>query len=145
MIHYLADPQKQYEGNVIHTVVAEPISMDGLDEEEGLTLLRDIMATWYFLLMEKYGQTTRKELLGEFATADEAWESYLSMHTGCVPYYDKEIELCADYRPKRIVRAEDVWQQVADIKNIHAGNAVYVRYARELVARERRRDFQRRF
>ncbi|MBO5198283.1 MAG: 1-acyl-sn-glycerol-3-phosphate acyltransferase [Lachnospiraceae bacterium] len=145
VIHYLADPHKKYKGNVIHTVIADPISMDGLDEKEGQTLLRDTMATWYYLLMEKYGQTTREELLAGFDTADDAWESYMAMHTGCVKYYDREIELCADYRPKQSVRPEDVWQSIASIRNIHAGNAIHVKYARELVAREKRRDFQRRF
>ena len=145
VIHYLADPHKKYKGNVIHTVIADPISMDGLDEKEGQTLLRDTMATWYYLLMEKYGQTTREELLAGFDTADDAWESYMAMHTGCVKYYDREIELCADYRPKQSVRPEDVWQSIASIRNIHAGNAIHVKHARELVAREKRRDFQRRF
>lgn len=145
VIHYLAAPHKKYEGNVIHTVVADPISMEGLTEKEGLALLRDTMATWYFLLMEKYGQTTREELLAGFDSADDAWEDYIAMHTGCVKYYDKEIELYADYRPKHIVRPEEVWQSVANIQNVHAGNIAHVRYARQLVARERRRDFQRRF
>lgn len=145
VIHYLADPHKKYEGNVIHTVIADPISMEGLDEQNGLALLRDTMATWYYYLMEKYGQSTREELLDGFKTADDAWESYMAMHTGCVKYYDREIELCADYRPKQVIRPEDVWQNVADIQNFHAGNAAHVKYARELVEREKRRDFQRRF
>ena len=145
IIHYLADPHKKYKGNVIHTVVADPISMEGLTEREGLALLRDTMATWYFLLMEKYGRTTREELLAGFETADDAWEAYIAMHTGCVPYYDRKIELSADYRPKHIVRPEDVWRSVADIQNVHAGNADHVRYAKEVIARERKRDYQRRF
>ena len=145
VIHYLADPHKKYEGNVIHTVVADPISMESLSEQEGLELLRDTMATWYFLLMEKYGQSTRKDVLNGFETADEAWEDFISMHTAAVEYYDKEAECFADYRPKHIARPEDVWQSVADIQNIHAGNIALVKYAKELVARERRRDFQRRF
>lgn len=145
IIHYLADPHKKYEGNVTHTVIADPISMEGLTEKEGLALLRDTMATWYFLMMEKYGQATRQELLDGFETADDAWDAYMAMHTGCVKYYDREIELCADYRPKDIVRPEDVWQSVADIQNVNAGNAAHVQYARELVAREKRQDFQRRY
>lgn len=145
VIHYLADPHKKYEGNVIHTVIADPISMEGLDEEAGQALLRDTMAAWYFRLMERYGQSTREELLNGFETADDAWESYMAMHTGLVPYYDREIELCADYRPKHILRPEDVWQTVANIQNIHAGNIIHVNYAKELTAREGRRDVQRRF
>lgn len=145
VIHYLAEPHKKYDANVIHTIIADSISMDGLDEQEGQALLRDTMATWYYLLMEKYGQTTREKLLNEFENSDAAWEDYISMHTGCVKYYDKDIERCADYRPKHIVRPEDVWQSVANIQNINIVNVSHIIYAKELVSRERRRDFQRRF
>ena len=103
------------------------------------------MATWYYLLMEKYGQTTREELLHGFETTDDAWESYLAMHTGCVKYYDKEIELRADYRPKDIVRPEDVWQPIADITEQTVENVHHVCYARQLIRREKRRDYQRRY
>ena len=145
VVHYLADPHKRYRGNVIHTVVADPISMEGLTEQEGRERLRDAMATEYFLLMEKYGRTTRAELLAGFGSADEAWESYLAAHIGAVPYYDREVELCADYRPRSVTRPEDVWQSVAKIRHIHPGNADHVAFARGLVEREKQRDFQRRF
>lgn len=145
VIHYLADPHQKYEGNVIHTVVADPISMEGLTEEEGLALLRNSMATWYYLLMKKYGQSSRQELLAEYDTADEAWDAYIQMHTGCVSYYDKEIEQSADYRPKRIVRPEDVWKSVAEIRTVTAENIKHVCYAKMVVEREQNRDFQRRY
>ena len=145
VVHYLADPDKKYRGNVIHTVIGDPISMAGLSEQEGLALLRDTMATWYFLLMEKYGRTTRKELLGRYSSADEAWEAHLALTTGGVKYYDREIELCADHRPRDIVRPEEVWQRVAEIAAVSGETARHVRYARQMVAREGRRDFQRRF
>lgn len=145
VIHYLADPHQKYEGNVIHTVVADPISMEGLTEEEGLALLRDSMASWYYLLMKKYGQSSRQELLGEYDTADDAWDAYIQMHTGCVKYYDKEIEQSADYRPKRIVRPEDVWKSIAEIQTVTAENIKHVCYAKMVVEREQNRDFQRRY
>lgn len=145
VIHYLADPHKKYDGNVIHTVVADPISMEGLNEKEGLALLRDTMATWYYLLMEKYGTSTRSELLEGFDSADAAWDEYLAIHTGAVDYYDREIELCADFRPKDVTRPEDVWRSVADIKNIRTENIAHIKYARELLAQEQRRNFQRKF
>lgn len=59
--------------------------------------------------------------------------------------FDLEIELCADYQPKDIIRSENVLQSVADIQNVYAGNASHVQYARTLVAREKCQDFQRRF
>ncbi len=145
VIHYLADPQKKYKTNLIHTVVADPISVEGLSEAEGLSYIRDTMATWYFLLMERYGQTTREALLGEYATANDAWEGFMQIHTSRVAYYDREIETCADYRPRRVVRPEGVWQAVADIQRVHSGNIGHVHYARQLLQQETRRDFQRRF
>lgn len=145
VIHYLRDAHEKYRGNVIHTVVADPISMEGLTEQEGLALLRDTMATWYYLMMEKYGRSTRAEILSGFGTADDAWESYIAMHTGAIPYYDRDIELTADYRPRHIVRPEDVFRPIAAIETITAANAHHVRHARQLVAREERRDFQRRY
>lgn len=119
--------------------------MQGLSEEDGIILLRDTMATWYYLMMEKYQKTTRDELLEGYETADDAWEAYMAMHTGCVKYYDKEIELCADFRSRDKIQPENVWESVANIKNISAKNICYVQYAKELIARERKRDYQRRF
>lgn len=145
VIHYLADPHKKYPGNVIHTVVADPIRVDNLEEAEALELLRDTMATWYFLLMEKYGRSTRAELLEGFRNAEEAWEHFLTQHVGAITYYDKEIELIADYRPKTAIRPETVWQAVAKIRNITPANAAHAAHAHRLIAQEIRRDFQRRF
>lgn len=145
VIHYLRDPHKKYKENVIHTVVADPISVEGLNEKEALELLRDTMATWHFLLMERYGRASREEALEGHHSADEAWDSYISMHTGCVEYYDREIELKGDYRPKTVVRPADVWSPIAEIRDVNAKNIRHIRYAQELVRRERYRDFQRRY
>lgn len=145
VIHYLADPHKKYPGNVIHTVVADPISMEGLTEEEGLDLMRDTMATWYYLMMKKYGQSTRKELLGGHSTANDAWDSYIQMHIGGVKFYDKEIEQVADYRPKQIVRPENVFEPISNIhpKNISAHNIKIVLAAKEIVREAKENDYQR--
>jgi len=145
VVHYLADPHKRYKGNVIHTVVAEPISMEGLTEEKGLRLLRDTMASWYYLMMERYGKSSRAELLNGQDNADDAWENYIAMHTGLIRYYDREIELNADFRPKSIPRPEEVWRPIAEITKITPENAGHVYYAQRLIAQEERRDFQRRF
>lgn len=138
VIHYLADPHKKYKDNVIHTVVADPVSIEGLSEKGGMELLRDTMATWYYRLMERYGQSTRCELMEGFTNSDDAWESYIAMHTGKVKYYDREIELNADFRPRSIVRSEDVWKPIAEIKELTQENIDYVCYACRLVAQEKR-------
>lgn len=72
-------------------------------------------------------------------------DDYMTMHTGYQKYYDKEIELCADYRPKDIVRPEEVWASIACIRNVHAGNILHIQYVKALILQEQRRAFQRRF
>ncbi len=84
-------------------------------------------------------------MLEGHGSADTAWDSYIAMHTGIVQYYDREIELKADFRPKSITRPEEVWRPVAAIENLTPENADHVRYARQLVVREEKRDFQRRY
>lgn len=134
IVHYLADPLSKED--VIHTVVGEPISMEGLTEAEGLALLRDTMATWYYLMMEHYGRSTRSQVLRGYETADEAWDAFCAAHAKQVEYYDREIELKADYRPKGQVEPEEVWKPVAE-----AGHP----WAIGLVEAERRRNCQRRY
>ena len=145
VIHYLADPHKKEKGNVIHTVIADPISMDVFTEKEGLSVLRDTMATWYYLMMERYGRTTRQQLLSKSSYADEAWEKYIAMHVGKVRYYDREIELKADYRPREIIRPIDVWRPIAELDDLSPSKADHVHYARQLVNMEELRDVQHRY
>lgn len=145
VVHYIRNTDDPSPENVLHTVVDEPLRLDDLSEKDALSLLRDTMATWYYLMMERYGQTTRQELLEGFSSSDEAWESYLAMHTGKIPYYDKEIETTADYRPKSTVLAQNVYGPIADIQNITPENARAVADAIRIVGQARRLDFQRRF
>lgn len=74
-----------------------------------------------------------------------AWEQELTARVEIADWYDKEIELCADYRPKGIVRPEQVWQIFADIENVTLQNARFIAYARNMVDEQRQQDFQRRF
>ena len=60
-------------------------------------------------------------------------------------YYDSSIEKTADYRPKDKVRCEDVFANVANIRNINSSNVNDVLYARELVRQRKKEDIQRRF
>lgn len=143
VIHYLANPHKKYKENVIHTLVGNPISMDALSEKEGLELIRNTMATWYYLMMERYGHTTREKLIEGFDSADEAWNSYIAMHTESIKYYDLEIELKADYRPNDIVRPENVYKSISEINNVSPINADHVAFAQQIVSSEKKRDFQR--
>lgn len=131
--------------NVIHTVVDEPLRLDDLPEKEALSLLRDRMATWYYLMMERYGQSTRQDLLSDFGSSEEAWEDYIAEHTRPIYYYDKEIEFSADCRPRDIPLPQDVYRQVADIERITPDNASVVAAAVRIVGQARKRDVQRRY
>lgn len=59
--------------------------------------------------------------------------------------YDREIELCADYRSKNIIRPEEVWRAVAEIKMPKRNNVLDIAYARQIIETARTIDFQRRF
>lgn len=144
IVHYIRDATCQEANNPIHTVIDDPIQIDDLSQEVALNRLRDVMATWYWLMMEAYGQSSHAALRkGMSQTA--AWELELSQRLKTVDRYDEEIELHADYRPKSIVRPESVWQSIAEIDHITYQNAAQVAHSVGLVAELHRQDFQRRF
>ena len=143
VIHYIREPHEASKDVKIYTVYGNPVSFEGLTEEEGIRALRDEISTWYYLLMEKYGQSTRKEVLGD-RDPMEYWDEYINIHRiTCNDYFDYDYELRADYRPKDIIRPETVWQSVAEIKNITPANAAHVLYAQKVVKTETDNDIMR--
>lgn len=145
VIHYLRDLGLPGKDNCIHTVVDDPIRIDDLSEKAGLEYLRDTMATWHYLLIERYGKSTRKETLGETENTVEAWEICLKRLRNTMDYYDPEIELCADYRPNDIIQPESVWKSISEIKSLSPYNVCHVIYAIALMEQRAIEDFQRRF
>lgn len=144
VVHYLKDVTTKSKKEKIHTVIDDPMSITHLNEEDGLRLLRDKIATWIYLMMEKYGKTTREETLNGL-THDEYWESVLKGLIKTALFYDLEIELKADYRPRSKVRPEDVYENIANIENITRENVLEVEHAKTLVKKKKNIDFQRRF
>lgn len=65
--HYLIDPTRQIfpkELNTIHTVVDDPIDLTKFPSEKvALNYLRDVISSWYSLMMQKYGRMSRKDLI----------------------------------------------------------------------------------
>lgn len=145
IVHYINDSTQKSKNNVIHTVIDDPIDISQMSEKEALIKLRDTLGTWYYLMMEKYGKCTREELLCGFSNSQEAWEYQLRERVSGVQRYDSEIELNADYRPKDIIRPEDVFAPIADITDITKENVGHVVYAKKLVKTMKMNDFQRRF
>lgn len=60
VVHYVSDYSEKATDNIIRTVVDDPFSIDTLSEKEALDLIRDRLATWHYLMMEKYGKTSRE-------------------------------------------------------------------------------------
>ena len=163
--HYMRDCSDiKNINNPIHTVIDEPIKIDDLSEKAALEYIRDVICTWYYLMMEKYGQSTRDEELKGFSSSHEAWEYHLKERRSTVDYYDESIELNADYRPKEIIRPEDVWAPIAELKQhelspVEMAKSIYINkkafdkgycdtekeYAKKLIHQLKLEDYQRRF
>lgn len=145
VVHYIRDCTNQEKNNPIHTVVDDPIRIDDLSERAALELVREVLGTWFWLMMEVYGKSTRVEIMRGFATATEAWEQSLADRLKTVDWYDTEIEYCADYRPKWKIDPRDVWRAIADIQTPEKCNITDIEYSRRLIQQNTINDFQRRF
>ena len=153
IVHYLRDKGPKTLKNkinptkddIIHTVVDDAIKIDDLSEKAALEYLRDVMATWLYLLIEKYGSISREVLIGNHEDSISALEEKLQHNLSTMDYYDSDIEKHSDYRPKDKVRPEDVFENIANIENINVNNVNDVVYAQKLVRQRKREDIQRRF
>lgn len=143
MIHHIDDPTYSIKDNKIHTLIDNPVSFEDTTTEAAKGLLRDIMASDYYSILEKYGKDDRKNLIGAFSSSEEAWDDQLRKRRLTADRYDTEIETSADYRDKKIIRPEDVYSSIADA-SITTANASHVMVAKKLVKRARSNDFQRR-
>lgn len=144
VIHYIKDKTENTSTDLIHTVIDDPISFEGMNEKEGLEYLRDILATWYYLMMERYGNSTYVEELKEYNNSQEAWEQMLKNRVNTADRYDTPIEISADYRSKNITRLENVYEKIANL-NITKENVIEVEYAKQLIKEIKTNDYQRRF
>lgn len=144
MIHHIDDPTYSVENNKIHTLLDNPISFEDMPTEEAKKVLRDIMASNYYSILEKYSQDERKNLLSGFSSSEEAWDEQLRKRRLTADRYDVEIETSADYRDKKIIRPEDVYSKVAEAP-ITPRNASHVMAAKQLIKKTKYNDFQRRY
>lgn len=145
IIHYIKDPTCHSSENEIHTVIDDAVRIDDMSERAALEHLREIMGTWYYLMMEKYGKSTRKIETTGFPNSSLAWEYQLVERIKPVERYDKEIEFSADYHSKEYVNPLTVWKDIASVKHISPENAAQIAYARRWWELLKRDDFQHRF
>lgn len=146
IVHYISNTHKPGKENPIHTIVDDPIILDGMSQKEGVEYVRTRMLSWYWKLIEKYGKTTRKELLDGYDSSTEAWEDELTERVKTADKYDLEIEISADKVKKDDLLKEqlEVWETIANLK-ITKENAKEVVEAKKLVKELKRNDFQHRF
>lgn len=162
--HYIKDPTRGIlpnKLNPIHTVVDEPIDLTQYSEKSGLTYLRDVISTWYYLMMEKYGKMTREELINEYQkraifygvnpeefeqrplTTAEIGSLYNMDLKRTVVSYDRSTEIISDFRSEDIIRPEEAFQEISQIQDSnHVQDALY---AKKLIKDRKYEDYQRRY
>ena len=146
IVHYIKDPTltTPKDDNSFHTVVDNAIDISNMTEEEALELITEKFSTWNYLMMEKYGKSTREELLNGFYNSQKAWDEQLRLRLLTADKYDSIIETCADYRPRGIVLPEDVFGNIANLE-ITKDNLFEVIGAKKIVKTAKENDFQRKY
>lgn len=163
--HYLVDPTHSIISdkiNPIHTVVDNPIDLTKFPSEKAaLSYLRDVISSWYYLMMEKYGKMSREELFHLYEqrainygvapeeliekplTAAEIGTLYNMDLRSTVSNYDTSAEIISDYHDKSIAKPEEVFSPIANIKSPVCSSNVLE--AKKLVRERTYEDYQHRF
>ena len=146
IVHYIKDPTLtiEKEDNPFHTVIDNPIDVNGKSEQEILELISEKFDTWHFLMMEKYGKSTREELLEGFDNSEDAWDEQLRLRISTADKYDSIIEKSADYRSKNVVLADEVFSAIAELE-MTPQNFTEVIAAKKIVKTAKNNDFQRKY
>ena len=112
MIHYKKELHLLEKDDYIHTIVDNMINFSNTPEKEAIQQLRDKMATWVYLMMEKYCTSTdkdgktnhfvsRDDLISGYSDANDYWEAMVRKRVAPVrKFYDSEIETSAEYLTK---------------------------------------------
>lgn len=148
VINYVGDitqNKKVKKNNPVHIVVDDPIDISLYDQEEGIQVLRDKIATWYWLMMEKYGKTTRSELLKSYNCDDtlKIWEYVLEESEKNIIAIDSKAERNAVFKKKNIINSKDVFEPISKL-SLTKSNIIEVINAKKIVDSETRNDFQNR-
>ena len=100
------------EGKDIYSKVLDAVDICQCEKQEGLTVLRDLMATAKYELMEEYSKISRTDI----GNAKEYWDNFLDdLVNQMFPYYDYEIENSSQYIDKNEITYLQVF---AHLKNI---------------------------
>lgn len=88
------------EGNDVYSKVCDAVDICQYERQEGLTVLRDLMATAKYELMEKHSKISRANI----GNAEEYWNNFLDdLVDQMLPFYDYEIENSSQFIDKNEV------------------------------------------
>lgn len=111
IVHY-QESFSQKKDITRHIVVDDPIDISSMSEKEALVYLRDIYAYWYYLMMEKYGKSTREQELSGLSFVD-AWESQLKNRP--LNRCDSEVDRRADYVSFSVEEQMKAWKDISSL------------------------------
>lgn len=85
------------EGKDVYSKVCDPFDICVYERQEGLTVLRDLMATAKYELMEEHSQISRTDI----GNGKTYWNNFLDdLVNQMLPFYDYEIENFSQYIDK---------------------------------------------
>ncbi len=135
IVHYKENTLSSSKDDIIHTVVDDPIDVSNMSQEEALTVLKDTYAYWKYLMMERYGQSTRAKELGEYVDSNLYWEDQLKNRPR--GRYDDKVEKATLYFEKDYY---DVLEKISAL-DVTPENVLLVEDAKKLV----KSNYQKRF
>ena len=107
------------EGEHIYSKVCEPFDICEYDKQDGLDMLRDLMATAKYELMEEHSKISREEI----GNAKNYWENEMNeLVNSMLPFYDFEIENNSQFIDKNDVTYDDAFEHLYSV-NPNTNNA----------------------
>lgn len=100
------------EGKDVYSKVGEPFDICLYEKQEGLDILRGLMATAKYELMEKYSSIGRAEI----GDAKTYWQKEMDeLVDSMLPFYDFEIENSSQYIDKSETTCEQAFEHISMI------------------------------
>lgn len=96
------------KANISYAIMEDAIDICKYDEQEGLEVLRDTLATLKWELMESYAQDTRDNVL-QRKTPQQYWDDYINFLISQADYYDYKVENSAEFIDKRVTTSAEAF------------------------------------
>lgn len=100
------------EGKDVYSKVCDAVDICQYERQDGLTVLRDLMATAKYELMEKYSKISRVDI----GNAEEYWNKFLNdLVNPVLPFYDYEIENSSQFIDKNEITYSQAFEHLNHI------------------------------